>query len=162
MFGDNVLTRFHDVHHFYAAEAWDPVGLHIGAFLGPTIVGLIRASPYGRCHVCAVVDPSTPPSDPILARDWVFECEVLRSHEGYADHAWISRVAVEPQLHGRGLGKALVLRAVEELTRLGSGTVLLECLATREGFYLSCGFTRAAEVPDPYANASYLMRVDVP
>ena len=34
--------------------------------------------------------------------------EVTRAHAPYADHAWISRVAVEPTLHGAGIGKALV------------------------------------------------------
>jgi hypothetical protein len=36
--------------------------------------------------------------------------------------------------------------------------VLLECLASREGFYLGRGFERVDEVVDAYAAATYLMR----
>jgi predicted N-acetyltransferase YhbS len=71
-------------------------------------------------------------------------------------------VAVEPVLHGAGVGTVLVDAAVEHLARVGSGTVLLECLSQREGFYLARGFRREAEVPDPNAEMSYLMRLDLP
>jgi GNAT superfamily N-acetyltransferase len=162
MLGDDPVERFVGVQHFYAAEPWDADAVHLGAFLGPTLVGLIRASPYHRCSVCRHVDPHEPPADPILAKDWVFEVEVLRAHERYGDHAWISRVAVEPQLHGVGIGKRLVDAALDRLATHGPGTVLLECLATREGFYVGRGFSRAAEVPDPHAQLSYLMRTDLP
>lgn len=162
MLGADPLERFVGVQHFYAAEPWDDDAVHLGAFLGPTMVGLIRASPYGRCFVCRHVSPETPPADPILAKDWVFEVEVLRSHEAYPNHAWISRVAVEPALHGAGIGTLLIDSALEHLGRRGAGTVLLECLGGREGFYTGRGFVRAGEVVDPHAEISYLMRVDLP
>jgi GNAT superfamily N-acetyltransferase len=162
MLGTDPFERFVGVQHFYAVEPWDDDAVHLGAFLGHTMVGLIRASPYGRCFVCRHVSPDTPPDDPIIAKDWVFEVEVLRSHEPYVDHGWISRVAVEPALHGTGIGKLLIEGALAALGEGGPGTVLLECLAGREGFYTARGFRRVAEVVDPHADLSYLMRVDLP
>ena len=162
MFGPDPIPRYAAVHHLYRHESWDENAIHLGAFAGPELVGVIRASPAGRCHACAVIDPDTPPGDPVLAADWAFEVEVTRSHAPYADHAWISRVAVEPTLHGAGIGSALVDAAVGQLASHGGGTVLLECLAQREGFYLARGFVREGEIPDPNATMSYLMRLDLP
>ena len=162
MLGPHPLSRWADAHHFYAVEPFDDSAIHLGAFLGDVLGGIIRISPYGSCFVCAHVHPTTPPDDEILARDWLFEVEVLKAHEGYADHAWISRVAVEPQLHGTGLGKLLLDSAVDHLERTGPGVVLLECLAQREGFYVGRGFRRAAGVVDVHADLSYLMRIDLP
>jgi GNAT superfamily N-acetyltransferase len=162
MLGPHPLRRWADAHHFYAAEPFDHTAVHLGAFVGDIRVGVIRVSPFGSCFVCAHIDPETPPDDPILAKDWRFEVEVVQAHQGYAGHAWISRVAVEPQLHGTGIGKRLIGAAIDHLERTGSGTVLLECLAQREGFYAGRGFVRAAEVVDVHAETSYLMRLDLP
>ena len=162
MFGEEPIARYAAVHHLYRHETFDPHAIHLGAFAGPELVGVIRASPAGRCHACAVIDPDDPPSDPVLAADWAFEVEVTRAHAPYADHAWISRVAVEPTLHGAGIGKALVDAAVDSLRANGGGTVLLECLKQRERFYLGRGFVRESEIPDPNAELSYLMRLDLP
>ena len=162
MLGREPFERFLGVRHFYLAEPWDDDAVHLGAFLGPTLVGLVRASPYGRCFVCRHVSEDAPPEDPILAKDWVFEVGVLRAHAPYAGHAWISRVAVEPALHGTGLGRLLVDAALDRLESDGPGTVLLECLAEREGFYTSRGFTRASALADPHADLSWLMRAELP
>ena len=162
MLGPDPLRRWADAHHFYASEPFDDAAVHLGAFLGDVLGGIIRISPFGSCFVCAHVDPTTPPEDEILARDWLFEVEVLKAHAEYGEHAWISRVAVEPQLHGTGLGKALVDAAVAHLAAIGPGTVLLECLAQRESFYTGRGFRRVGEVVDVHADTSYLMRIDLP
>jgi GNAT superfamily N-acetyltransferase len=162
MLGPDPLRRWADAHHFYAVEPFDDTAVHLGAFVGDVHVGIIRVSPYGTCFVCTHVDPTMPPDDEILAKDWRFEVEVLEAHQGHAGHAWISRVAVEPQLHGTGLGKLLVDAAVAHLEASGSGPVLLECLAQRETFYTGRGFRRAAEVVDVHADTSYLMLLDLP
>ena len=162
MLGEEPFARFVAVQHFYAVEPWDDDAVHLGAFLGPTMVGLIRASPYGRCFVCRHVSPTEPPNDPILAKDWVFEVEVLRAHQDYVDHAWISRVAVEPSLHGTGIGTQLIDGALARIGDDGPGHVLLECLSSRERFYVGRGFRRVAEVVDPHAEMSYLMLAELP
>ena len=162
MFGAEPLNRFASVQHLYRHETWDADAIHLGAVVGEDLVGVVRTSPFGACHVCTHVDPAHPPDDPVLAADWAFEVEVTRAHAAYPDHAWISRVAVEPVLHGAGVGKAMITAAVEHLAVLGSGIVLLECLAQRETFYTGRGFRRAGEVTDPNAAMSYLMRLDLP
>ena len=166
MFGKEPLSRWAGAHHFYAAETFDQDGWHLGAFIGDTQVGLIRLSPFGKCYVCTQVSPITPPEDPVLALDWAFEVQVLKAHSTFERHAWISRVAVEPQLHGTGIGKLLVDAALDRLGKHGkhgNGIVLLECLATREGFYAGRGFRRVSTLVDPYAvERALLMSADLP
>ena len=80
-------------------------------------------------------------------------------HRRHPDHAWISRVAVEPQLQGEGVGGALLEAALDALQDEEDALVLLECLASRESFYLRNGFHRLDEIPDPFSeNASLMAR----
>lgn len=162
MFGKDPVSRWAGVHHFYAAESFDQDARHLGAFIGDTQVGLIRLSPFGKCYVCTHVSPGTPPEDPILALDWAFEVEVLKAHSTFERHAWISRVAVEPQLHGTGIGKLLVDSALARHREHGNGIVLLECLASREDFYAGRGFHTVGTLVDPYAGRALLMSTQLP
>ena len=158
MLGLEPMRRWRDVHRLYEDEPFDATAVHLAAYVGELPVGLVRASPFGACHVCHHIDTEAPPADELQAREWAFEVEVQRAHRRHPEHAWISRVAVEPQLQGTGLGVRLVDTA---LARLGQGTpvpVLLECLAPREGFYRGRGFERVDEVVDAYADTTYLMR----
>ena len=70
MFGAEPLARFVAVHHLYRHETWDSEAIHLGAFVGDVLVGVVRASPSGACHVCMHVDADRPPADPVLAADW--------------------------------------------------------------------------------------------
>jgi ribosomal protein S18 acetylase RimI-like enzyme len=158
MLGDAPLRRWVDVHRLYATEPYDASAVHLGAYIDDVPVGLVRASPRGSCHVCLHIDADSPPDDQLQAGEWAFEVEVQRTHRAQPEHAWISRVAVEPQLQGSGIGVLLVDAARARLTEDGDGPVLLECLASREGFYRSRGFERVDEVVDPYADTTYLMR----
>jgi ribosomal protein S18 acetylase RimI-like enzyme len=158
MLGREPLRRWHDVHRLYAEEPFDTTAVHLAAYVGDLPVGLVRASPFGACHVCRHIDPDQPPADELQAGEWAFEVEVQRAHRRHPEHAWISRVAVEPQLQGRGIGIRLVDAALALLGQDARVPVLLECLASREGFYLGRGFERVDEVVDAYAAATYLMR----
>lgn len=162
MFGQDPLSRWAGAHHFYSAETFDRDARHLGAFIGDTQVGLIRLSPFGKCYVCTHVSPMTPPEDPILAQEWTFEVQVLQAHSTFERHAWISRVAVEPQLHGTGIGKLLVDTALDRLGEHGNGIALLECLPTREGFYAARGFRRVGTLVDPYSDSALLMSTQLP
>jgi len=82
MLGPDPLRRWADAHHFYAVEPFDETAVHLAAFLDDVLVGIIRISPYGSCFVCHHIDPTTPPEDEILARDWRFEVEVLEAQGG--------------------------------------------------------------------------------
>jgi GNAT superfamily N-acetyltransferase len=162
MLGIDPLERFRGAHQLYAGETFDHAAVHLGAYVGDALVGVIRASAYGTCHVCLAIDPGDPPSDPVEAKEWLFEVGVRETHLRHGPHAWISRVAVEPQVHGAGVGSALLRAALAALSRQGGGLVLLECLASRESFYLAHGFDRRDDVPEPFADASYLMGLQVP
>ena len=72
--------------------------------------------------------------------------------DGVYDLYWI---AVEAQLHGRGIGRA-ILDAVEQRVRAGGGRMVLietaskpEYAATR-AFYAATGYVEVARVPDFY------------
>lgn len=157
MHGTEPLRRWVSTHHFYAVEDFEPDAVHLAAFVGPVQVGMIRVSPFGLCHLCRHVSPTTPPDDPILARDWEFDVAAREQHLPYDGHAWVSRVAVEPQLRGTGIGGRLLDAALARLAADGEGPVLLECLPLREGYYASRGFRRVAEVADPNSEGEVLL-----
>ena len=158
MLGPDPVERLAGSYRLYAAEPWDPESVILGAWSGDALLGMVRASPVGRCTACRTIDPEIPPEDPMLRLDWEFEVGVVAAHAAYADHAWISRMAVEPRLHGAGLGSELVEAAVAWLAERSEGRVLLECLSSRESWYLRHGFERVDDVPEPWADdVSYLM-----
>ena len=65
--------------------------------------------------------------------------EELRGHDAH----WISKLAVAPDCHGRGLGRRMAEEALDQLRRQGVEKVWLDC---RNGplvaFYESLGFER--------------------
>ena len=71
-------------------------------------------------------------------------------------------MAVEPQAQGSGIGGLLIEAIMDELGRHDEGPVYLEALQERSGFYLRHGFTSIDEVPEPFADLSYLMVRNVP
>lgn len=162
MLGDDPVARLAGSYRLYAGEAWDPDALLLGAYAGDAVLGIVRASPVGRCTACRTIDPTAPPEDEIARKDWEFEVGVVETHARHGDHAWISRMAVEPRLARQGLGGLLLEAAVAELASLGPGQVLLECLSSRESWYLRHGFVRRDDVPEPWADdVSYLMSRDL-
>jgi amino-acid N-acetyltransferase len=68
--------------------------------------------------------------------------------EVYADGALLRSVAVDPSMHGRGLGGALVAAALDLANRRGIPALYL-LTTTAEGFFPRFGFTRITrgEVP---------------
>ena len=161
MLGTDRLTRLEGSHRLYSNEPWDVTALHLAAFAGSTMVGLVRASPRGNCHVCFRIDPTMRPDDEVAAKEWEFELGVREVHLRHPEHAWISRVAVEPQVQGVGVGSTLLKAAVDALADRGGALVLLECLATRESFYSRNGFHHLDDVPDPFAERSFLIAAQV-
>src|SRR4249920_423346 len=61
MLGADRLPRWDGAHHLYATDPWDFAAMHLGAFAGATLAGVLRASPRGRCFVCFGLDPTTRP-----------------------------------------------------------------------------------------------------
>ncbi len=161
MLGGDRLTRLEGAHLLYSGEPWDTEAIHLAAFAGSMMVGLVRASPRGSCHLCFDVDPTTRPDDEVAAKEWEFEVGVRQVHLRHPKHAWVNRVAVEPQVQGCGIGGALLTAALDALAGRGDSLVLLECLAGRESFYIRHGFHHLEDVPDPFAQRSLLMAAQV-
>jgi GNAT superfamily N-acetyltransferase len=65
-------------------------------------------------------------------------------------------IAVDKSLHGRKIGKALLDRTEELISKEGGGQVFIETsnrhhYAPTRGFYLRCGYVQAALLKDFYA-----------
>jgi ribosomal protein S18 acetylase RimI-like enzyme len=71
-----------------------------------------------------------------------------RRDRWHLEHVW-----VDPALHGRGIGRALVLHALEEARRRHDGVVELLADPYASGFYERLGARRAGDVPAPMPGA---------
>jgi len=71
-----------------------------------------------------------------------------RHDRWHLEHVW-----VEPSEHGRGVGRALVLHALEEARRQHDGNVELYADPYASGFYERLGARRAGDVPAPMPGA---------
>ena len=60
------------------------------------------------------------------------------------DHLWVL-----PQFMDRGIGRALVVHALETAVRGGAPCVTIDADPNAESFYLTCGADRCGEVPAP-------------
>lgn len=88
---------------------------------------------------------------PHLLRNWRSTLETLRypSAEGDLPAAELLAVAVDSGWRGRGIGKALVVAANEELARRGVANARVVCAASNApalGLYRSSGFRSAATI----------------
>ena len=59
-------------------------------------------------------------------------------------HAFLLDVMVDPRFQRRGIGRQVVLRAIEEMTKRGVTGIHVDCAADRAGFYEKCGFKMCA------------------
>jgi GNAT superfamily N-acetyltransferase len=157
MAGDDALDRYQASHQIYSTEPWDDSATMLGAYLDDLLVGIVRGSAVGQCTLCRTIDPANPPEDEARRKDWEFWIGVYDVHARYGEHGWISRMAVEPLAQGTGVGGLLIESIMTELANHGAGPVYLEALQQRSGFYLKHGFEAIDEVPEPYADLSYLM-----
>ena len=69
--------------------------------------------------------------------------------ERRADHTALENVWIDPGEQRRGVGRALVLRALEEAGRAGLTTIRVLSDPFAEAFYLRLGARRVATVPTP-------------
>ena|SRR5918993_5579881 len=73
--------------------------------------------------------------------------------EDRGDRSNLEHVWVEPALHGHGIGRALVMHALEEARRRHHGVVELLADPFASGFYERLGARRAGHVPAPMPGA---------
>jgi len=71
-----------------------------------------------------------------------------RGDRWHLEHVW-----VEPDVHGQGIGRALVIHAIEEAWRRRPGIVDLLADPFASGFYERLGARRAGSVPAPMPGA---------
>jgi N-acetylglutamate synthase-like GNAT family acetyltransferase len=72
----------------------------------------------------------------------------LRKNEGSLEHLWM-----EPECHGRGIGRMLVAQALAIASRAGVPRVVVIADPFAEGFYLKLGAVRTGKVPAPMPGA---------
>lgn len=161
MFGAEPVRRFALSSEFYGSSPWHDDQQHLAAFVGDVLVGFCVCSPPGLCRICTDTDPERPPEDQLQVPEWQFEVNVQAAHADHDAHAWISRVVVDPVLRGAGIGRRLMSQAIAQVQADGAETVLLECQAHRESFYIACGFHRARTFPDPLGPDAVLLRADL-
>jgi ribosomal protein S18 acetylase RimI-like enzyme len=161
IFGPEPIRRFEGAVGLYRSAFWDDAEMHLGTFVADLLVGLAVVSPPGTCRICTRVDPHHPPDDPYQAVDWEFEVNVQAAHSDQGEHAWLSKVVVDPALRGAGIGRALVGEALTRVGADGAAAMVLECQPHRERLYASCGFARVKTFPDPAGPPAVLMRADL-
>ncbi len=74
--------------------------------------------------------------------------------KGPADRPWdLTMIAVAPRLQGAGRGSALLRRVEDDLRARGQRMLLVDTSGTSQydrtrDFYVRCGYTQVARVPD--------------
>lgn len=159
MYGEDRVARWAGSWALYQTPKRDDYAIAVAAFAGEAIVGVLVGSLPGHCHVCDVLALSRMPGDPRDAIDWQFQQNVAAAHAPHGPHAWVSKVAVEPALHGLGIGSELLKAAGESFRIAAPATLLLECQPHRQAFYESGGFEPVTTFPDPAGPDALLMRL---
>lgn len=157
MYGSDPLTRWAGSWALYQGIRRNEYAIALAACLGQAIVGVLVGSLPGHCHVCDVVALTPPPSKSLDAIDWQFHQNIAAVHAPLGPHAWVSKVTVEPALHGLGIGQVLLKDAYESFRVAAPTTLLLECQPHRQGFYVSAGFEPVTTFPDPAGPDALLM-----
>lgn len=83
--------------------------------------------------------------------------------KGPADRVWdLTMIAVAPDLQGTGRGRALLRRVEDDLRARGQRLLLVDTSGTAQydrtrEFYVRCGYTDVARVPDYWSDGDDLV-----
>jgi ribosomal protein S18 acetylase RimI-like enzyme len=167
MFGESALDRFAGMAREYSTWPWasNPVG--IAAEVGDSLVAVAIATLPGACQLCDGFDKVEHPQSTRAEQiEYQFQLACRNAHlaQNLPPHAHIATVATDLFLRGCGIGERVVHELIERLWSEGARCAVLECLTTREQFYVRAGFTRIADFADPAGPTlrSALMRFDGP
>jgi ribosomal protein S18 acetylase RimI-like enzyme len=165
MFGESRLDRLVGMTGEYREWPAAPSPLIVGAEAGGVLVGVALATRPGACHLCDEFDESSPPGPTRAARiehEFQSVCRAAHLDARLPAHAHITTVATDPFVHGCGVGTRVVRAVVDQVFAAGAECAALECLTTREEFYVRSGFRRLVEFDDPGGPGlrSVLMRID--
>ena len=158
MYGPEVLDRWGGSWSLYSSLMIENSTVALGARVGQVLVGVVMGSTPGRCRLCQVLAPEARPDDHHLAIDWQFHQNVAQVHGQLGVHAWVEKAAVEPELHGLGIGRRL-LESVATALEVGEpAELVLECAPDRVHFYTGLGYEVLSTFADPAGPDAYLMR----
>jgi GNAT superfamily N-acetyltransferase len=147
---DDVFERFAVVQDLYLRMQMSPTTTTLAAFVGDHVAGFACVE-RGACFFCGL-DPTAAPAGGDRTAEVLHgvDLAIRELHADLPPHATIGPVAVEPTLHRRGIGAALVDAAFELAAADGPATVALDCDPRLQSFYESRGFEAIARVTDPW------------
>ena len=149
MYGEPLPERWAGSWELYSTIADTDYDIAVGARLGGALVGVALGSRSGRCHQCQVVAREPRPDDPHLAIEWQFQQNVAAVHARLGPHALVEKVAVEPALHGSGVGRRLMAAAEAACDEDLPVELVLVCAPDRVGFYAGLGYDVVSTIADP-------------
>ena len=158
MYGPEILDRWGGSWSLYSSLRSDDATVVVGARASDVLVGVVMGSTSGHCRLCQVLAREPRPDDYLLAIDWQFHQNVAHVHGQLGEHAWVEKAAVEPALHGLGIGRRL-LEAVATALEIGEpANLVLECAPDRLNFYAGLGYEVLSTFADPAGPDAYSMR----
>jgi ribosomal protein S18 acetylase RimI-like enzyme len=158
MYGEPLLERWSGSWDLYSPLQSEGEYVALGARAGQVLVGVVMGSTPGLCRLCRTLAHEPRPADQRLAIDWQFHQNVAAAHALLDPHAWIEKVAVEPALHGCGIGRRLLDSAATLLVADQPAELVLECAPDRVSFYAGLGYEAIGRVDDPAGPDCSLMR----
>jgi GNAT superfamily N-acetyltransferase len=158
MYGPAILDRWGGSWSLYSSLVSEDPTVVLGAQVGDVLVGVVMGSPPGRCRLCQVLASEPRPEDHLLAIDWQFHQNAAQVHGQLGRHAWVEKAAVEPSLHGQGIGRRLVEAIATALEIEEPTELVLECAPDRVTFYASLGYDVLGTFADPAGPDAYSMR----
>ncbi|MBF4764031.1 GNAT family N-acetyltransferase [Nocardioides islandensis] len=158
MYGPAILDRWGGSWSLYAGLRGDDPTVVLGAHASDVLVGVVMGSPAGRCRLCHVAAREPRPDDHHLAIDWQFHQNAAHVHAQLGEHAWVDKAAVEPALHGLGIGRRLLEALATALESEEPTELVLECAPDRVAFYAGLGYEVHSTFTDPAGPDAYSMR----
>jgi ribosomal protein S18 acetylase RimI-like enzyme len=162
MYGEPLLERWGGSWDLYSPLQIEGEYVALGARAGQVLVGVVMGSTSGHCRLCRTLVHESRPADQRLAIDWQFHQNVAAAHAPLDPHAWIEKVAVEPALHGCGIGRRLLDSAATVLAAEQPAELVLECAPDRVSFYAGLGYEAVSTIADPAGPDCSLMRRLIP
>jgi GNAT superfamily N-acetyltransferase len=158
MYGPAILDRWGGSWSLYSSLRTEDSTVVLGAHVSDVLVGVVMGSTPRQCRLCQVLAREPRPDDQLLAIDWQFHQNAAQVHGELGKHAWVEKAAVEPALHGLGIGRRL-LEAVATALEIGEpAELVLECAPDRVNFYASLGYEVLSTFADPAGPDAYSMR----
>ncbi len=158
MYGPAILDRWGGSWSLYSSLRSEDSTVVLGAHVSDVLVGVVMGNPSGQCRLCQVLAREPRPDDHLLAIDWQFHQNAAQVHGQLGKHAWVEKAAVEPALHGLGIGRRL-LEAVATALEIGEpAELVLECAPDRVNFYAGLGYEVLSTFADPAGPDAYSMR----